>query len=246
MTAALSFKTLDHESPSAFLGVERSARGLRWVERLDPSRAATALAIAQAHGLPELLGRLLAARGADAAHALPLSRSLAASSPARPGKPAGHGAGGRALRPRHHRARAHRHFRRLRRRRRGLGGAHPALPARPRADGGNLHPRPPQRRLRPDACVARRACRGGRKAHHHRRLRHRRRPGHRGRQQMRRRNHCHRPSPGRRGAAACLRGAQPQPAGRSLRPGTSRGGRRGVSVPGRHDAGAPPRRLLSR
>ncbi|MGH6825750.1 single-stranded-DNA-specific exonuclease RecJ [Methyloceanibacter sp.] len=67
MTAALSYKTLDHESPSAFLGVERSVRGLRWIERLDPSRAATAMAIAQAHGLPELIGRLLAARGADAA-----------------------------------------------------------------------------------------------------------------------------------------------------------------------------------
>jgi single-stranded-DNA-specific exonuclease len=67
VTAALNCKTLDHESPSAFLGVERSARGLRWVERLDPSRAATALAIAQTHGLPELIGRLLAARGADAA-----------------------------------------------------------------------------------------------------------------------------------------------------------------------------------
>jgi single-stranded-DNA-specific exonuclease len=67
VTAALSYKTLDHESPSAFLGVELSARGLRWVERLDPSRAPTAMAIAQAHGLPELIGRLLAARGADAA-----------------------------------------------------------------------------------------------------------------------------------------------------------------------------------
>ncbi|HEY6656311.1 MAG TPA: single-stranded-DNA-specific exonuclease RecJ [Methyloceanibacter sp.] len=67
MTAALSYKTLDHESSSAFLGVERSARGLRWVERLDPSRAATAMAIAQAHGVPELIGRLLAARGADSA-----------------------------------------------------------------------------------------------------------------------------------------------------------------------------------
>ena len=67
MTAALSYKTLDHEASSAFLGVERSARGLRWVERLDPSRAATAMAIAQAHGVPELIGRLLAARGADSA-----------------------------------------------------------------------------------------------------------------------------------------------------------------------------------
>jgi single-stranded-DNA-specific exonuclease len=67
VTAALSYKTLDHESSPAFLGVERSARGLRWVERLDPSRAATAMAIAQTHGLPELIGRLLAARGADSA-----------------------------------------------------------------------------------------------------------------------------------------------------------------------------------
>ncbi len=67
MTAALNYKTIDRETSSAFLGVERSARGLRWVERLDPSRVSTALAIAQAHGLPELVGRLLAARGADAA-----------------------------------------------------------------------------------------------------------------------------------------------------------------------------------
>ena len=67
MTAALSYKTVESEASSAFLGVERSARGLRWVERLDPSRASAAMAIAQAHGLPELIGRLLAARGADAA-----------------------------------------------------------------------------------------------------------------------------------------------------------------------------------
>ena len=67
VTAALSFKTMDRETSSAFLGVERSARGLRWVERLDPITRPTALAIAQAHGLPELIGRLLAARGADAA-----------------------------------------------------------------------------------------------------------------------------------------------------------------------------------
>ena len=47
---------------AAFLGVERSATGRRWVgpgaevERLG-------LAIAQAHGLPEIVGRVLAARG---------------------------------------------------------------------------------------------------------------------------------------------------------------------------------------
>lgn len=65
--AAFSYKTVQEGTAPAFLGVERSARGLRWVDRLDPSRAPLALAIAQRHGLPELLGRLLAARGAEAA-----------------------------------------------------------------------------------------------------------------------------------------------------------------------------------
>ena len=47
----------------AFLGVERSARGLRWVERLPASQAHLGAAIAQRHNLPEIIGRLLAARG---------------------------------------------------------------------------------------------------------------------------------------------------------------------------------------
>jgi single-stranded-DNA-specific exonuclease len=67
VTAALNHKTVEHSVRSAFLGVEQSVRGFRWVERLEPSRTATALAIAQTHGLPELLGRILAARGAEAA-----------------------------------------------------------------------------------------------------------------------------------------------------------------------------------
>ncbi|MGC2408505.1 MAG: single-stranded-DNA-specific exonuclease RecJ [Methyloceanibacter sp.] len=67
MTAALSYKMVQGAASPAFLGVERSARGLRWVERLEPSRASAAMAISQANGLPELLGRLLAARGAEAA-----------------------------------------------------------------------------------------------------------------------------------------------------------------------------------
>jgi single-stranded-DNA-specific exonuclease len=67
MTAALSYKTTDISTSSAYLGVEASARGFRWVERLNPARGAAALAIAQAHGLPELIGRLLASRGADVA-----------------------------------------------------------------------------------------------------------------------------------------------------------------------------------
>ena len=65
MTAALKYRETDSDSAPALLGVERSARGNRWVERLDPARALSATAIAQAHGLPELLGRVLAARGAE-------------------------------------------------------------------------------------------------------------------------------------------------------------------------------------
>lgn len=64
MTAAFSYKFEDGPGP-AMLGVERSVRGYRWVERLDPARSMVATAIAQANGLPELLGRILAARGAD-------------------------------------------------------------------------------------------------------------------------------------------------------------------------------------
>jgi single-stranded-DNA-specific exonuclease len=47
----------------AYLGVTASARGLAWRERLDPVAAKTAAAISQRHDLPELLGRVLAARG---------------------------------------------------------------------------------------------------------------------------------------------------------------------------------------
>ena len=47
----------------AFLGVERSASGNRWVSRLDQAGQNRALAIAQVHGLPELIARVLAGRG---------------------------------------------------------------------------------------------------------------------------------------------------------------------------------------
>lgn len=48
---------------AAFLGVTQSARGYRWIETLEPGRANEAIAISQQHALPELLGRVLAARG---------------------------------------------------------------------------------------------------------------------------------------------------------------------------------------
>ncbi len=46
-----------------FLGVGRSASGRVWRDRLDARGQASALAIAQHHGLPELLARVLAGRG---------------------------------------------------------------------------------------------------------------------------------------------------------------------------------------
>ena len=47
----------------AYLGVTASARGLAWRDRLDGAAAKTAIAISQRHGLPEILGRVLASRG---------------------------------------------------------------------------------------------------------------------------------------------------------------------------------------
>jgi single-stranded-DNA-specific exonuclease len=51
------------EASGPFLGVVRSAKGFAWRERLGASAASTATAISQRHGVPELLGRVLAARG---------------------------------------------------------------------------------------------------------------------------------------------------------------------------------------
>jgi single-stranded-DNA-specific exonuclease len=48
-----------------FLGVENSATGRAWRDRLDERGSARALAIAQRHGLPELLARILAGRNVE-------------------------------------------------------------------------------------------------------------------------------------------------------------------------------------
>ena len=62
-------------APRAFLGVERSITGRFWRDRLDERTSARALSIVQRHGVPELLGRILAGRGVptvssdDLAHA---------------------------------------------------------------------------------------------------------------------------------------------------------------------------------
>jgi single-stranded-DNA-specific exonuclease len=49
----------------AFLGVEQSALGRPWRDRLDERGTARALSIAQRHGLSELLARVLAGRGIE-------------------------------------------------------------------------------------------------------------------------------------------------------------------------------------
>ena len=58
------------EAPSRFfLGVTKSARGRAWRDRLDTRGTALALAIAQRHGVPDMLARILAGRGVEAADA---------------------------------------------------------------------------------------------------------------------------------------------------------------------------------
>ena len=65
MTALRSQSLDTDERVAAFLGVERSARDLRWIERLTPDREQSAMAMAQEHGFAEILARVLAARGVE-------------------------------------------------------------------------------------------------------------------------------------------------------------------------------------
>ncbi len=70
MSAALPVPAAMAEAPSRFfLGVAKSARGRAWRDRLDTRGTALALAIAQRHGVPDMLARILAGRGVEAADA---------------------------------------------------------------------------------------------------------------------------------------------------------------------------------
>jgi single-stranded-DNA-specific exonuclease len=62
MTADVAIRT-EPDAPEALLGVASSFRGRRWVSALDGRGRAAALAIAQRHGVPDLVARVLAARG---------------------------------------------------------------------------------------------------------------------------------------------------------------------------------------
>jgi single-stranded-DNA-specific exonuclease len=55
--------TAERAKAAAFLGVTQSAKGFAWRDRLEAGQQKLATTISQRHGLPELLGRMLAARG---------------------------------------------------------------------------------------------------------------------------------------------------------------------------------------
>lgn len=51
------------ESPRSFLDITQSVTGRAWVDRLDSAQARTATAISQRIGVPDILARIIAARG---------------------------------------------------------------------------------------------------------------------------------------------------------------------------------------
>jgi len=64
MTAAAANRLFEPDLPArAFLGVERSLTGRRWIDRLDAAGTQAALAIAQRHEVPDIVARILAGRG---------------------------------------------------------------------------------------------------------------------------------------------------------------------------------------
>lgn len=64
MSAAAKLAREDLEERPAFLGVTRSVKEQIWRERLTPDQLRLATVIGQKYELPDLLGRILAARGA--------------------------------------------------------------------------------------------------------------------------------------------------------------------------------------
>jgi len=53
----------------AFLGIERSLKGRRWIDRMSPAQTQVALDIAQRYGIADILARVLAGRGVTAEQA---------------------------------------------------------------------------------------------------------------------------------------------------------------------------------
>lgn len=76
----LAMNDIPYPVQRAFLGVEKSVSGMRWVPRLDQAGENRALAISQNHGLSDLIARVLAGRGVGLDEAMsflqPAIRSL--------------------------------------------------------------------------------------------------------------------------------------------------------------------------
>ena len=230
----------------AYLGVTASVRGLAWRDRLDGAAAKTAIAISQRHGLPEILGRVLASRGVglDAA-ATALDPTVRALMPD-PSTVRDMDKGAARLAQAIVGNEAHRRVRRLRRRRCLLGGADGPFPGGAWAQRAHLHPRPHDRGLRPQPRGHRGAGEGRRPADRHGRLRHHRRRAALDGQGARGRCRRRRSSSVRRAPARRRRRRQSQPAGRPVGPGPPVRGGCGVHAAGGHHARAAPARLLRR
>ena len=120
------------DPPRAFLGVTSSILGRPWRDRCaDAALQAYAATMVQAHGLPDLLARVLAGRGITPGGGGGLPAAAPARSPARPHLPRRHGGGRRAPRP---------------------GVAGPARPWRSSATTTSTGPRAP--RCSPATCAA--------------------------------------------------------------------------------------------
>ena len=228
-----------------FLGVERSACGRAWRDRLDERGAARALAIAQRHqDVPELLARILAGRGVEvdevASFLDPTVRTLMPDPHTSPGcAPPRRG----WLTP--SRAANGRHLRRLRCRWSDIGGAAGALSCAIAACAPIVHI--PDRLFEgygPNTEAIRALAARGAKPPRHRRLRHHQpRAAGRG-APARPRRHRHRSSPGRRTAACGDRRGQSQPARRSFEARPSRRRRPRVHDRGRGQPRTARARLL--
>ncbi len=230
----------------AFLGVERSLGGRRWLERLDAAGSNVALAIAQRHQIPDVVARVLAGRGvgADEAPAF-LAPSLKALMPD-PSVLTDMEAAAERIADAVMAGERIADLRRLRRRRRLVGGAAGALPAPSGA--------------RPVVYIPDRLFEGyGPNAEALRTL-----AGQGARlivtvdcgstsfdalaeaEDARRRRRRHRPSRAWRRTAAGGRHGQSQPPGRSLRARVSRRGRRRLHGGGRGQPAAAGPRLVRR
>ena len=229
---------------AAFLGIERSLTGRRWAARLADERMA--LAMAQRHGLPDAICRLLAAREVDL-EGVPdfLEPTLRKFLPDPSHLKDMDAAIARVVRavPR---GREDRGVRRLRRRWRHLVGAAGALLPGGRRQCRRLHSRPAQGRLRPQHAGAARHQGAGRRGRDHRRLRHHRlRAAGRG-QARGPRPDRHRPSHGRDRAAAGGGGGRSQSPGRRQPAQADGGGRRGFPAGGRRQSRPARGRLVRR